>query len=111
MTAERKPNSLPVSNPRCSPVGTRRNANQIIRNGRVVPVTPAANPPLLHLPPHLCEVCTFLAAGLLRLRRRAAEDLACAVAQACDQGESSLHFRGDQSMDANRNNRRRACPA
>jgi len=32
--------------------------------------------PNLHLPPHLREICAILAAGLLRLRSRSAEDCA-----------------------------------
>ena len=36
----------------------------------------AAPTPNPHLPPHLREVCALLAAGLLRLRSRTAEDLA-----------------------------------
>ncbi len=63
---------------------------------------------LAHLPPHLREVCTILATGLLRLRRRTAEELAhdsgiCAVG-----GESSLHFTADESVCANRTSRRTA---
>ena len=52
----------------------------------------AAPTPNPHLPPHLREVCAILAAGLVRLRSRAAEDLARDAAQARDLGESSLHF-------------------
>ncbi len=45
-----------------------------------------------YLPPHLREVCAILAAGLLRLRGRTAEDLARdAALHARDLGESSLH--------------------
>lgn len=50
---------------------------------------------LLHLPPHLREVCTILAAGLVRLRSRTAEDLA---RDAEADGESSLHFTAGQSV-------------
>ena len=65
--------------------------------------TPTAN---LHLPPHLREVCALLAAGLLRLRGRAAEDLARdAALHARDLGESSLHSPPDQSGDATPNRR------
>jgi hypothetical protein len=50
---------------------------------------------LLHLPPHLREVCTLLAAGLVRLRSRTAEAFA---AEARGQGDSSLHFTAEQSV-------------
>ena len=54
-----------------------------------------------HLPAHLGEVCALLAAGLLRLRSRAAEDLARdAALQARDLGESSLHLPPGQSGHA-----------
>ncbi len=67
----------------------------------MAPQTP--NP---HLPPHLREVCALLAAGLLRLRGRTAEDLARdAALQARDPGESSLHFRADRSGHATPNRR------
>ena len=53
------------------------------------------------LPPHLREICRLLALGLLRLRRRAAEDLARDTAlQARDLGESSLHSPPSQSGHA-----------
>lgn len=51
----------------------------------------------LHLPPHLREVCTILAAGLLRLRAHTGEDLARDVEQGRGLGESSLHFSAEQS--------------
>jgi hypothetical protein len=59
----------------------------------------------LHLPPHLREVCSILAAGLLRLRSRTPVDI-----DRCpqDRGESSLHFTADQSVCATRTNRRDA---
>ncbi|WP_431285589.1 hypothetical protein ACQW02_12635 [Humitalea sp. 24SJ18S-53] len=60
---------------------------------------------LQHLPPHLREICSILAAGLLRLRSRTAEDF---DQDTSDQGESSLHYRRDQSGHANRTNRRPA---
>lgn len=60
----------------------------------------AVKPVLQHLPPHLREVCTILAAGLVRLRCRTAEDLARDAAQAAADGESSLHFTADQSAHA-----------
>jgi len=58
-----------------------------------------------HLPPHLREVCAILAAGLLRLRSRAAEEAAC---EAADQGDRLLHFPAPQRLHANRTNRRLA---
>jgi len=58
-----------------------------------------------HLPPHLREVCSILAAGLLRLRSRAAEDHA---REAADCGDRALHFPAPQRLDANRTNRRPA---
>ena len=61
----------------------------------MAPQTP--NP---HLPPHLREVCAILAAGLMRLRCRTAEDFARDAAQAAADGESSLHFTADQSVHA-----------
>lgn len=60
---------------------------------------------LHHLPPHLREVCTILAAGLVRLRSRTAEDIAC---DAAAKRESSLHFTARQSVCANRTTRRHA---
>jgi hypothetical protein len=50
--------------------------------------------PNLHLPPHLREVCSVLALGLVRLRRRSAEDFNRDLGV---HGESSLHFDQDQS--------------
>ena len=38
---------------------------------------PQLNPPNLHLPPHLREVCAILARGLARLRSRDAEENDC----------------------------------
>ena len=52
----------------------------------------------LHLPPHLREVCAILAAGLLRLRSRAAEEAAREAAAA---GEPRLHFVPTQRRHAN----------
>ena len=63
---------------------------------------PCAN---IHLPPHLREVCDILARGLLRLRSRAAEDLA---RDAADHGERLLHFPATQRLHANRTTRRDA---
>ncbi len=76
-------------------------------DARTMPSAPQAP----QLPPHLREVCSILGVGLLRLRRHSAEDLTRDAAQPSDQGESSLHFHADQSVHANRNNRRLACPA
>lgn len=64
---------------------------------RQTPKLPAQPPPNLHLPPHLREVCTLLAAGLVRLRAHTAEDLAHDAEQARGLGESSLHFLPKQS--------------
>lgn len=54
-----------------------------------------------HLPPHLREVCSILAAGLLRLRSRAAEDLARDAEQARGRGEVRLHSTAHQRRHAN----------
>ncbi len=51
--------------------------------------------PLLHLPPHLREVCQILAAGLVRLRSRTAEEF---DREAAGQGETSLHSTARQSV-------------
>ena len=61
---------------------------------------------LRHLPPHLREVCTILAAGLVRLQRRTAEDFARDAAQAGGREESSLHYTARQSGHADQTNRR-----
>ena len=50
---------------------------------------------LLHLPPHLREVCQILAAGLLRLRSRTAEEF---DRDAGGAGETSLHSTARQSV-------------
>ena len=66
----------------------------------------AAQTPNPHLPPHLREVCALLAAGLVRLRARTAEDLARdAALHARDLGESSLHSPADRSGHATPNRR------
>jgi len=62
-------------------------------------------PPNPHLPPHLREVCSILASGLVRLRSRAAEE---AAREAADRGDLRLQFPAPQRVDANRNNRRLA---
>src|SRR5215207_4410057 len=54
---------------------------------------------ILHHPPPR-EVCALLAAGLLRLRGREAEDLARDALHARDLGESSLHKLPSQSGHA-----------
>ena len=64
-------------------------------------------PDLRHLPPHLREVCTILAAGLIRLRRRNEEEATQHSAGRQELGDGSLHFLADQSVCANRTNRRR----
>ena len=56
-----------------------------------------------YLPPHLREVCSILAAGLVRLRSRDAEE---AARDAAYRGEQRLHFPAPQRPHANRNNRR-----
>ncbi len=66
------------------------------------PLSAGPNP---HLPPHLREVCSILAAGLVRLRSRAAKDHA---REAADRGEPLLHFLAPQRVHANRKNRRLA---
>lgn len=60
-------------------------------------ITPT-DPALRYLPPHLREVCAILAAGLVRLRCRTAEDFARDAARAGGSGESSLHFTAGQSV-------------
>jgi hypothetical protein len=58
-----------------------------------------------YLPPHLREVCAILAAGLLRLRSRAAEE---AAHETSDRGERGLPLSAPQRLHANRTNRRPA---
>ena len=50
-----------------------------------------------HLPPHLREACALLAAGLLRLRSRTAQDLAHDAAMSRDHGDCPLHFSPEPS--------------
>ena len=57
--------------------------------------------PNTYLPPHLREVCDILARGLLRLRRRAAEDLARDAAQVEEHGDVRLHSTARQRRHAN----------
>jgi hypothetical protein len=52
---------------------------------------------LHHLPPHLREVCDFLARGLLRLLSRTVEDF---DRDRRTGGESSLHYPAHQSVHA-----------
>jgi hypothetical protein len=54
-----------------------------------------------HLPPHLREICSLLAAGLLRLRSRTADEFARDCQNVGGDGESSLHFPGGESVCAN----------
>ena len=61
-----------------------------------------------HLPPHLTEICAILAAGLLRLRSRSAEECARDAAETGDHGEFPLHFPTRQRGCATRTNRRDA---
>ena len=56
-----------------------------------------------HLPPHLREVCSILAAGLVRLRSRDAEDHARDAEIARGGGEVRLHFTARQRLHANPN--------
>ena len=66
---------------------------------------PQLTPPNLHLPPHLREVCTLLARGLLRLRSRMAEE---AARQTDHPGDNSLRDTAHQRGHANPTSRRRA---
>ena len=61
----------------------------------------AAQPLNQHLPPHLREVCDILARGVLRLRSRAAEDLARDAEDARGSGEVRLHSTARQRRHAN----------
>ncbi len=56
-----------------------------------------------HLPPHLREVCTILARGLVRLRGRAAEDHARDAEIARGAGAVRLHSTARQRLHANPN--------
>jgi hypothetical protein len=62
--------------------------------------TTSTNP---HLPPHLREVCAILAAGMVRLRSRAAEDLARDADQARGCGDIRLPSTARQRRHANPN--------
>ncbi len=61
--------------------------------------------PNLGLPPHLREVCDILAAGLVRLRSRTADEFA---AEARGAGDIPLHFTAGQSVCRTANSRRSA---
>lgn len=63
---------------------------------------------LVHLPPHLRELCSILAGGIVRLRCRTAEELARNAGLPGPDGETSLHFTADQSGHADTTRRRHA---
>jgi hypothetical protein len=65
-----------------------------------MPLPTSINP---NLPPHLREVCSILAAGLVRLRSRAVEDLARDAAQVGEGGDIRLHSTAWQRLHANPN--------
>ena len=62
-----------------------------------VPVQSGQFPVRSTLPPHLREVCDILARGLVRLRRRTAEEFDRDLGAG---GETSLHFTAHQSVHA-----------
>lgn len=62
---------------------------------------PLPTPINYHLPPHLREVCDLLARGILRLRSRAAADLAREAAQVEARGDVLLHSTARQRRHAN----------
>jgi hypothetical protein len=64
---------------------------------------PLPNPINGHLPPHLREVCTILAAGLVRLRSRDAEDDARDAEIGRGAGDIRLHSTAHQRLHANPN--------
>ena len=64
---------------------------------------PLPNPANHHLPPHLREICSILAAGLLRLRSRVTEEAAREAGIARGAGEVSLHSTAWQRLHANPN--------
>ena len=64
---------------------------------------PSHLPGNAHLPPHLREVCSILAAGLVRLRSRDAEDDARDEEIARGAGDVRLHSTGRQRLHANPN--------
>ena len=61
-----------------------------------------------HLPESLQEVCAILARGILRLRSRMAEEIACDAAETGDHGGFRLHYVPRQRGHATRTNRRDA---
>ena len=61
-----------------------------------------------YLPSHLRELCSILAGGIVRLRRRTAQELAADAARLGRDGESSLHFTAQQSGHADEPSRRAA---
>ena len=87
-----------------SPRGCRLDPGQIPYTSLHTPATELN----LHLAPHLRELCSILAAGMLRLRCRTAEELARDAAQAGPDGESSLPFTAHQSGHADTPSRRHA---
>ena len=64
---------------------------------------PASGPMNPQLPPHLREVCSILAVGLVRLRSRDAEDDARNAEIARGAGEVRLHSTAHQRLHANPN--------
>lgn len=68
----------------------------------------ARHTPNPHLAPHLRELCSILAGGIVRLRRRTQEELARDAAPLGPDGETSLHFTAQQSGHADANRRRPA---
>jgi hypothetical protein len=64
---------------------------------------PLPNANNAHLPPHLREVCSILAAGLVRLRSRVAEEDAQNARQVGEGGEIRLHSTAWQRLHANPN--------
>jgi len=56
-----------------------------------------------HLPPHLREVCSILAAGLVRLRSRDTEDHARDAEMAGEARDIRLHSTARQRLHANPN--------
>ena len=64
---------------------------------------PLPNANNAHLPPHLREVCSILAAGLVRLRSHAAEEAARDARQVGEGGDIRLHSTAWQRLHANPN--------
>ena len=61
-----------------------------------------------YLAPHLRELCSILATGIMRLQCRTAQDFARDTADPGPDGETSLHFTAHQSGHADANRRRHA---